>query len=345
MFHHPRTGYFGLIIGLVCLFMPQPSHAGTIWDRVKQSGVVICGVTTSGIGLVSLNENGQWEGIFADMCRAIAAAATGDARNAQFVEVSNKNRFEAVRLREIDVLTGGTTWTMERDTRLGLAFPIIYLYDGQGFMAHKTLGARSFSEVKEGKICVVSATTTHDNLEDYLYRINSKIKILKYISTEGALSAFYNHHCDVFSTDRMALFGYRNTMAPNPSDYVVFPEVISKEPLGPAISQDDPEWFDIVHWAIAATILAEEKGISSQNAESLRSSKDTEIQRLTGNKPGFGAWLGLDDSWAYRVITQVGSFGEMYERNIGQQSPLKIDRGLNALWTKGGLLFAPPLGG
>ncbi|HYD29289.1 MAG TPA: amino acid ABC transporter substrate-binding protein [Azospirillaceae bacterium] len=325
--------------------MARPGAAGEVLDRIRREGLVTCGITSGSIGFERLDANGRWTGFYPDMCRVLAAAIIGGADNARFLELSSRNRFEAVRTGEVDVLTSGTTWTLERDGHLGLAFPTVYLYDGQGFMVHKSLGLNRLADLKAGRVCVAEDTTTIRNLEAFIRLKNLPLTLVRSRSSEGSVTGFFNHHCDTITNDRVGLVSMRMTRAPNPADYVIFPDLISKEPLAPVVRQDDPEFVQIVHWAIAATILAEEKGVTSANAGSMRSSDDPEIARLLGSVPGFGAWLGLDDGWAYRIISQVGNYGEIFERNLGDGSTLKMERGINALWTRGGLMYAPPLGG
>jgi general L-amino acid transport system substrate-binding protein len=340
-----------LVLAAACagLLAARPAAAEGTLDRVRQAGVVRCGVSTSGTGLAAVDAQGHWQGFFVDFCRALAAAATGGADNVEFVETSTANRFQAVRDGTIDLTADGATWTLHREATQGLAFPAVYLFDGQGFMAHRSLGAQHLSEIETAKVCVIEGTTTLRNLEGWIAATGAKLTVRTVNSTEGALSAFFNHHCDLLSNDRISLFAQRLLNAPDATDYVIFPEVISKEPLGPTVRAGDRAWADLVRWVMNALILAEEKGITAAQAAAagtaVPAGTDLETRRLLGLMPGLGEGLGLDDQWARRAIAQVGNYGEIFERHLGAGSRLKIDRGPNALWNKGGLLYAPPLGG
>jgi len=319
---------------------------GTV-DRVRAAGLVRCGVTTSGAGLAILDGQGRWQGFFVDFCRAVAAAVTGSADNVDFIEISSTTRFEALREGTVDLIAQGATMTLHRIATQGAAFPAVYMYDGQGFMAHRSLGAQRLSEVGAASVCVIENTTTLRNLEDWIATTGAKLKVRVVGSTEGALGAFFNHHCDLFTNDRVSLFAQRLLYAPNPADYVVFPDVISKEPLAPMVRSGDRVWEQVVAWVLHALVLAEEKGITASRAAfpALGDAADPEARRLLGLTPGLGQGLGLDDLWARRAIAQVGNYGELFDRHLGAGSRLNIDRGPNALWTRGGLLYAPPLGG
>ncbi|WP_207461412.1 amino acid ABC transporter substrate-binding protein [Azospirillum sp. SYSU D00513] len=318
-------------------------EAGDTLDRVRQAGLLRCGVITSGIGLSMLDEGGQWRGFYPDLCRAIAAAALGSADSVDFVEATPETRFTLVHDRSVDVVIQGTTWTLRRDAAMEVDFPVVHLFDGQGFLAHRSLGLQSLSDLKEGTVCVIEGTTTLRNLEDWIARTGSGLAVKAMRSTEGALNAFFNRHCDLFTNDRISLHALR-LRAPASGEYVVLPDVISKEPLAPIIRAGDRRWHEIVRWVVLAMLLAEEKGITSASLPALRESGDPEVVRLFGLTPGIGAPFGLDDGWAARVILQVGNYGELFDRNLGGGSVLGIERGLNALWTHGGLHFVPPLG-
>lgn len=341
------TRWMACLIGLAAgLLAGFDAGAGPVLDRVKENGYLRCGVLNAGTGLAALNGEGQWAGFFIDMCRAVATAVTGSPDHVEFIELTSESRFKAVRDGTVDIMTANATFTMERDTTLGVSFPMVYLYDGQGFIAHKVLSAKSLAEVKGGSVCVNEATTTIVNLEDYIRRVNSRLSVTGMTSIDGAYSAFFNHHCDLFTHDRISLFAIRLSHAPKPEDYIIFPEIISKEPLAPVVAAADPAWASLVKWVIGSTILAEEKGVTSANAAVMKAgSTDAEVRRLLGARPGFGAWLGLNDDWAFQVITRVGNYAEVFDRHIGRGSPLRMDRGINALWSKGGLIYVPPLGG
>ncbi|MCW2241847.1 amino acid ABC transporter substrate-binding protein [Azospirillum canadense] len=337
-----------LLVGTL-LCVGEPAEAGTL-ERVHDAGLLRCGVTASGRGLSTMDQSGRWEGFYTDMCRALAAAVAGGADRVDFVEVTSANRFDVLRRGEVDVVMGATTWTQQRDTTLGVNFPVVYLYDGQSFMAHRSSGIASLMDLAKlaarttVSVCVVEHTTSMRNLEAWLAQTGTPLATKRTRSSDGALSAFFNHHCDLITNDRIGLYGKRLDDAPNGDGYVVFPEVISKEPLGPMVRADDKRWFDIVRWVVLATVLAEEKRITAANAEAMKASDDAEVRKLLGGRPGFGSGLGLDDAWGWRVITQVGNYGEIYDRHLGKGSALGIERGPNALWINGGLLYAPPLG-
>lgn len=339
-----RFGSGLLVVASVLILSAATASAGTL-ERVRERGVVRCGVTTSGVGLSVMDGNGRWQGFFTDLCRAVAAAATGSAADVEFVELSSQTRFKAVEDGSVDVTMEGTTWTLERDMARPIDFPVIYMYDGQGFMAHRSRGYRSLADVGDATVCVIDRTTTIRNLEAWQAETGTRLVLRRVQSTEGALSAFFNHHCDLYTNDRIGLFAQRLLNAPNPADYVILPEVISKEPLGPMVRAGDERWRELVRWAVLATIVAEEKGVTAATAPTVKDSPDPELCRLLGLVPGIGTGLGLDDRWALRVITQIGNYGEIFERNLGAGSPLGIDRGQNALWNRGGLMYAPPLGG
>ncbi|HYH18651.1 MAG TPA: amino acid ABC transporter substrate-binding protein [Azospirillum sp.] len=321
------------------------AQAGGTLERVKRAGVLRCGVTTSGTGLAAVDDHGRWQGFYVDLCRAVAVAVTGSADAIEFIELNAQRRFTVLHEGGVDVLMDGATWTLHRNAVLDVEFPVVYLFDGQGFMTHRSLGITRLSDLREGTVCVIRGTTTERNLEDWIAVTGRKLAVKTVNSTEGGLSAFFNHHCDVLTNDRISLFAQRLLNAPHANDYVILPEVISKEPLCPTIAPGDAEWYKVVRWVILATVLAEERGVAAADAVALNHHADPEVNRLLGLTPGVGAGLGLDDQWAYRVIAQIGNYGEIYDRHLGGSSPLGIERGLNALWNRGGLMYAPPLGG
>ncbi len=329
------------------LLSPSGSPRAETLEDVRDRGLLRCGVSSSGVGLATVDDSGNWRGFFVDMCRALAAAVTGDADRVEFVETNSENRFAILRNGEVDVVMEGTTWTLQRDATFGVDFPAVYLFDGQGFVAHRAQGFARLSDLPAGvSVCVIEQTTTLRNLEDWMARTGLRLRLKRVRSTEGALSAFFNHHCDLYTGDRIGLYAQRLLKAPDRDDYVILPETISKEPLGPMVRLDERRWFDIVRWVFLCTVLAEEKGVTAANAARLREgAPDPEVRRLLGASPGVGWGLGLDDGWAFRVVTQVGNYGEIFARHLGTSSPLGIDRGLNGLWMNGGLHYAPPLGG
>lgn len=339
-----------MVLGTALLLPAGGPAAGTL-ETVRQAGVLRCGVTSSGQGLSTVDGTGRWQGFFIDMCRALAAAVVGAADRVEYVEGSSENRFAMVRNGEADVVMEGTTWTLQRDATYGVDFPAIYLFDGQSFIVHRSFPAQTLAELAKTRatVCVIDRTTTLRNLEDWMAHTGAPFTVKSVRSTEGALSTFFNHHCDLFTSDRIGLHAQRLLKAPSSADYLILPEVISKEPLGPMVRADDRAWFDIVRWVFLATVLAEEKGVTAATAtataEAARESGDPDLRKLLGIVPGLGKGLGLDDRWGWRVITQVGNYGEIFDRHLGAGSPLRIERGLNALWNRGGLHYAPPLGG
>lgn len=341
-----RWKSFFVLACLACvLAAARPAAAGGVLDRVRADGVVRCGVSTSGAGLAALDAQGRWQGFFVDFCHAVAAAATGSAENVEFIENGTSSRFPALHDGLIDLMADGSTWTLHRTATLGVAFPAIYMHDGQGFMAHRSLGAGHLSEVGNASVCVIEGTTTLRNLLAWITATGARLTVRTVSSTEGALSAFFNHHCDLLTNDRISLYAQRLLNAPNVADYVIFPETISKEPLSPTVKAGDPVWERLVAWVVYALLLAEEKGITAAKAANPGDMDDPEARRLLGLAPGLGEGFGLDDDWARRAIAQTGHYGELFERHLGAGSRLKIERGPNALWNRGGLLFAPPLGG
>lgn len=317
------------------------TKAGTLED-VKSAGSLKCGVTTGLPGFAAPNASGVWEGIDVDVCRAVAAAVLGDAGKVQYIPLTAKERFTALQSGEIDVLSRNTTWTETRDTSLGLNFAGVNYYDGQGFMVKKELGVKSALELDGAAVCVQAGTTTELNLADYFRTNNMKFQLIAYDTSDQTAKGFDAGRCDVLTSDQSQLYSLRTTLS-DPNSAEVLPEVISKEPLGPVVRQGDDVWFNIVKWTLNAFIIAEEKGVTMSNIDSMKSSKDPTIQRLLGTVGSMGENLRLSNDWAYQIVKQVGNYGESFERNVGMGSPLKISRGLNQLWNKGGILYAPPL--
>lgn len=343
------VAFGALVVGVVLLGVAAPARpaAADTLESVREAGILRCGITSRGSGLSTLDVAGRWQGFFADMCRALAAAVTGDANRVEFIEANTANRFAILRSGEVDVVMEGTTWNLQRDATFGVDFPVVYLFDGQGFVVHRLRGIANLADLTkaEASVCVIEQTTTLRNLEDWMARSGARLTLKRVRSDEGATSAFFNHHCDLFTSDRLSLYAQRRLMAPDGNDYVILPETISKEPLGPMVRGEEKRWFDIVRWVFLATVLAEEKGVTAANAAAMREGPDAEVRKLLGGTPGLGWGLGLDDGWGWRVITQVGNYGEIYDRHLGAGSPLGVERGPNALWNKGGLMYAPPLGG
>lgn len=321
--------------------MASAAFAGPTLDTIKKNDYLRCGVNT-GLGGFSIpDSSGHWTGLDVDICHAFAAAALGDAAKVKFVPLSSEQRFTALQSGEIDVLSRNTTWTLTREGDLGTLFAPVTYYDGQGFMVPKKLGVTSAKALNGASICVQPGTTTEMNLADYFRGNEMKYTSVVIDSLAQVNAAFFSGRCDVYTDDASGLAAVR-AAAPNPDDYVILPERISKEPLGPVVRQGDDEWFNIVRWSVFATIQAEEWGISSKNLDTFNDTKNPDIQRFLGLASGVGKALHLDDKWAFNIVKQVGNYGEIYERNVGANTPLKLDRGFNALWTNGGLMYSPP---
>jgi general L-amino acid transport system substrate-binding protein len=316
--------------------------AGATLDGVKSRGVVTCAANTGLAGFGMPDQQGDYKGLDADTCRAVAAAVFGDAKKVKFVPTTTQQRFTVLQSGEADILTRNTTWTALRDTEQGLNFAPVTYYDGQGFMVAKKAGIKSAKELDGATICVQPGTTTELNLADYFRSNHMTFKPLVVEKLAEVENAFFSGRCDAYTTDRSGLAATRAGKASNPDDYVILPEIISKEPLAPAVRHGDDEWFDIVKWTIYAMIGAEEKGITSASVDAALKSDDPDVKRMLGVTPGIGKALHLDEKWAYNVIKQVGNYGEVFERNVGSKTPLKLERGINALWTNGGLMYAMP---
>ncbi|SON48732.1 amino acid ABC transporter substrate-binding protein [Vibrio tapetis] len=310
--------------------------------KVKAKGSLQCGVSTGLPGFSNPNSKGEWEGIDVEYCQAVAAAVLGDKTKVKYVPLTAKERFTALQSGEIDVLSRNTTWTLHRDTALGLNFVGVNYYDGQGFMVKKDLGLTSAKELDGASVCVQSGTTTELNLADYFRNEGMSYKPVVFDTAAQTSKGFDSGRCDVLTTDQSGLYALRLNLA-DPASAVVLPEIISKEPLGPVVRQGDDAWFNIAKWTLNAMINAEEYGISSKNADQMLKSKDPNVKRILGVDGPKGKGLGLSDDWSYQVIKQVGNYGESFERTVGTGSPLQISRGVNALWNAGGFMYAPPL--
>ncbi|WOD13412.1 amino acid ABC transporter substrate-binding protein [Paraburkholderia kirstenboschensis] len=317
------------------------AHAGATFDAVKKKGFVQCGVNTGLPGFSVADEKGVWKGIDVDVCRAVASAVFGDASKVKYTPLTAKERFTALQSGEVDLLSRNTTWTLTRDGGQGIAFTGITYIDGQGFLVKKKLGVKSALKLDGATVCVGSGTTTELNLSDYFSAHKMKFKAVVYDTSDETAKAFAAGRCDVLTSDQSQLYALRIKLA-DPDSAVVLPEVISKEPLGPAVRQGDVEWFNVVRWTLFAMLNAEELGVSSANVDQMKESKDPDVRRLLGVEV-IKHGLGVPDDWAYKVVKQVGNYGEVFERNVGSGSPLRISRGQNALWNKGGLQYAPPV--
>lgn len=314
--------------------------SGTL-ARVQQEGVLRCGVTQSGPGLAYQDETGQWRGFFPDFCRVIAASVTGDADLVEYYHLDVLSRFSALQDNQVDIVMANTTWTTRRDAELGLDFPATLYYDGASFMANASLQAQSLDDVDEATVCVNDNTTTFENLKALIASEKPGFTALPMRSLNAQIDAFSTRKCDLMIYDRVGLQTRREDFpAPQP---VLFPEILSKEPLGPIIRDDDPKWADAVRWSIFATITAEELNLTSRNITHHKDRAAPELVRFMDKEGQLADALNLPKGWAYQVIRQVGNYEEIFARNIGDQSPYKIERGLNALWRDGGLMYAPPM--
>lgn len=314
----------------------------TTLEDVKAAGVVSCGVSTGLLGFSAPNDAGDWTGLDVDFCRGLAAAIFDDPTAVKFVPLTSKERFTALQSGEIDLLSRNTTWTMSRDTQLGLNFAGVTYYDGQGFMVPKSLGISSALELSGAAVCVQTGTTTELNLTDYFESNGMEFNPVVMEQLAEVNAAYDAGRCDVYSTDTSGLFGIRLTLSA-PDDHMILPEVISKEPLGPVVRQGDDEWFNIVKWTYYALLNAEEMGITSENIDAMMSDELPAIARFVGTDGGFGEGIGLTSDWAVRIIKAVGNYAEIFERHLGEGTQINIKRGVNALWTDGGIQYAPPI--
>ena len=327
--------------GVALCFAAGVAAAATL-DDVKARGEVICGVSQGLPGFSNPDSAGAWSGLDVDVCKAIAAAVFNDASKVQFKPLSAKERFTALQSGEVDVLSRNTTWTMSRDTNLGLNFAGVTYYDGQGFMVRKDLGIASASELGGASVCTNTGTTTELNVADYFRSNNLEYEVVAFEKADEVVAAYDAGRCDVFTTDASGLYAQRLKLA-NPADHIVLPEIISKEPLGPAVRQGDDQWLDVVKWTLFALFNAEELGVTQANVEEMKASDNPEIKRLLGTEGTFGESIGLSVDWAANAIKAVGNYGEAFDRNVGPDTPLGIARGLNALWKDGGIQYAPPV--
>jgi general L-amino acid transport system substrate-binding protein len=317
------------------------AEAGPTVDAIKQRGQLVCGVNTGLGGFSIADSTGNWIGLDADLCRAVAAAVLGDPGKVKFVPLNTQQRFTAVQSGEVDLLSRNTTWTLTRDTQLGLNFTAVTYYDGQGFMVPKKLNVKSAKELNGASVCVQPGTTTELNLADYFRANNMQYKSVVIENIQEVNAAFFAGRCDALTTDASGLASIRKNDTKTPDDYVILPEIISKEPLGPAVRQGDDQWGDIVKWTIFALLEAEEYGITQANVEqTAKTSTNPNVKRILGTTPGMGKAIGLDEDWVVKAVKAVGNYGEMWTRNI---EPLGLPRGVNNLWNKGGLMYAPPI--
>jgi general L-amino acid transport system substrate-binding protein len=321
-----------------------PAHAGKTIDAIKARGQLVCGVSTGLAGFSQADSAGNWTGLDVDVCRAIAASLLGDANKVKWVPLSAQQRFTALQSGEIDILSRNTTWTLTRDASLGLNFTGVTYYDGQGFMVSVKSKIKNAKQLKNATVCVQSGTTTEKNLTDFSRANNLNIKPVVFEKLEATNAAYFSERCQAYTTDASGLASIRNKEARIPADHVILPDLISKEPLGPAVRRGDDEFFAIAKWVVFGLIEAEEYGVTQANVSAMsRDSKDPVIGRLLGTTEDTGKLLGLDKDWLARALKATGNYGEIFERNVGPKSPLGLPRGSNNLWSKGGLMYAPPV--
>jgi general L-amino acid transport system substrate-binding protein len=311
-------------------------------NTVKQRGSLVCGVSQGLPGFSNPDDRGNWSGLDVDLCRAIAAAIFNDATKVKFSPLSSKDRFTALQSGEVDLLSRNSTWTSSRDTSLGLNFAGVNYYDGQGFMVRKALKINSALELNGATVCTQTGTTTELNLADYFRANKMKYEVLALATADETIKSYDAGRCDVFTTDVSQLYSEKLKLT-NANDHIILPEVISKEPLGPVVRHGDDQWFDVVKWTHFAMINAEELGVSQKTLDEALKSDKPEVRRLVGTEGNMGEQLGLTKDWVVRIVKQVGNYGEVFERNVGSGSRLGIARGLNNLWTKGGIQYAPPI--
>ena len=339
-----RRILLSMALGAAMVLQTSHARAGKDLDAVRARGQLICGVAVGGIaGFMVVDNQGKWTGMNVDICRAVSAVLFGDSEKVKYVPLSGQQRFTALQAGEVDLLSNNSTWTLTRDTALGLDFVGVTYYDGQGFMVPKKLGVKSAKELNGASICVLTGSTSELNIADYFRTNKMSFKPVLFEDPDQSRSAFFNGRCDAYSGDQARLYATRIANAPNPDDYIVLPEVISKEPLGPVVRHGDNQFEDIVRWTQFAMIEAEEAGITSKNVDEMLKSDNPSIKRILGVTPGMGKALGVDEKWVYTILKQVGNYGEVFDRNVGSGSLLKIPRGQNALWTQGGLQYAPPI--
>jgi general L-amino acid transport system substrate-binding protein len=326
------------------LLAAAPAQAGKTLDAIKARGQLVCGVHTGLAGFSAADTQGNWSGLDVDVCRAIAAAVLGDGTKVKFVPLTAQQRFTALQSGEIDILSRNTTWTLSRDASLGVFFIGTTYYDGQGFMVPVKSKIKSAKQMKGATVCVQSGTTTEKNMTDFSRANKLDLKPVVFEKIEAATGAYFSGRCAAFTTDASGLASVRNKEAKNPADHVILPELISKEPLGPVVRRGDDEWLAIAKWVVFGLVESEEYGITQANVDKMTNeSQDPVVMRITGKSEDMGKLLGLDKEWSYRAVKAVGNYGEIFERNVGPKTPLNLPRGVNAQWSKGGLMYAPPI--
>jgi len=330
------------VLGAAALAMAGSAASAATLDDVKAKGFVQCGVSQGLPGFSNPDADGNWSGLDVDLCRAVAAAIFGDGDAVKFTPLSAKERFTALQSGEVDLLSRNTTWTMSRDTQLGLNFAGVNYYDGQGFMIRTSMDINSALELSGASVCTNTGTTTELNVADYFRANNMEYELVAFEKADEVVAAYDAGRCDVYTTDQSGLYAQRLKLT-DPGEHKVLPEIISKEPLGPVVRQGDDQWFNIVKWVHIATVNAEELGVNQANVDEMKDGDNPSVKRLLGTEGEFGAAIGLGNDWAYNAIKAVGNYGEIFDRNVGPDTPLGIARGVNALWSKGGLMYGPPI--
>lgn len=337
-----KKAIMSAMFGIATLGVATTGASAATLDDIKAKGFVQCGVSQGLPGFSNPDDEGNWTGIDVDVCRAVAAAIFGDANNVKYTPLSAKERFTALQSGEIDMLSRNTTWTATRDTSLGLNFAGVNYYDGQGFMVRKDLGVKSALELSGASVCTNTGTTTELNVADYFRSNKMEYEIVAFEKADEVVAAYDAGRCDVYTTDQSGLYAQRLKLT-NPADHVVLPEIISKEPLGPVVRQGDDQWFNLVKWTHFCMVNAEELGVTSANVEEMKGSDNPSVKRLVGTEGAFGEALGVGNDWCANAVSQVGNYAETFDRNVGPETPLAIARGVNDLWTRGGLQYAPPI--
>ena len=341
-----RKTFLAAVTATMSVVLTGPLHAQgsgpTTLQKVKERGTLRCGASQGVAGFSIPDSKGVWSGLDVDFCRALAAAVLGDPNKTEFIPLSSKDRLTALQAGEIDVLSRTTTWTLQRDAALGLNFTAVNYYDGQGFMVRKSAGISSAKQLDGASVCISQGTTNELNAADYFRANDMKVQTVTFQEVNETLKSFEAGRCDAYTVDVSALAAGRLSLG-NPDAYVILPEVISKEPLGPWVRQGDDQWFDIVRWTVFALVNAEEAGVTKDNVESMRASTNPDVRRLLGQEGEFGPALGLSKDWAFNIVKSVGNYGEIFDRNLGPKTKLALDRGLNKPWSKGGIMYAPPM--
>jgi general L-amino acid transport system substrate-binding protein len=319
-----------------------PATAGPTLDAIKGRGKLVCAANGNRAGFSALDSRGEWKGMDVDICRAMAAAVLGDASKVEFLRTTTQTRFTVLQTGEVDVTSANATWTLTRDVKLGVDFVTPTFYDGQGFMVSAKLGVKSVKEMNGATVCVLPGSTSEKVAAEVSKANGIAFKMVVIENQKELNTAFFGGRCDAHVQTTSGLAANRSAATSNPDDYIILPGIHGKDPMGPVVRQGDPQWRDIVNWTVFALFAAEEEGVTSQNVEEMLKSDNEGIQRLLGVKGGLGKDLGLDDQWAYRIVKQIGNYGEIFDRNVGKASVMKMDRGLNDLWTRGGLLYSPP---